>query len=370
MTRPGNAGLVIYLYAVEYFTIGVLDYIENNLNTYYGGPIANLTDGDAGVQAPNRDDLEQMEPPELFEEIYKCFVPSNKKDMEYKLGQVVASSILEKPCSAWGMNSLPYWQMTIEHVIKNTREFLIYVPEQSAQGRSMPYHGGLKPNVPLQLKGLVQIFVKDWFNPAVLSALRDTFTVPERQIYTLTEWLNHLEKALWALRKAHNPISQISKACSEAERERRSRQTTKNINETSLNTIMSDADLDVLQATLCNIDDDLDYMDSVDRCQSESIKAIDARRPNTPSPGVKTPEGVGDQVCFRTVQGGSCDPKKCMYSHDPSKMRKFLIDSLALHDSKYKHSFKAIAAEELELEPGSQSRKPEAVGEADQEEEE
>ena len=370
MARPGNACLVIYLYAVEYFSVGVLDYIENNLNTYYGGPIANLTDGDAGMQAPSRDELEQMEPAELFEEIYKCFVPANKKDMETKLGQVVASSVLEKPCSSWSMNSLPYWQMTIEHVIKNTREFLIYVPEQSSQGRSMPYHGGLRPNVPLGLKGLVQVFVKDWFSPNILSALRDTFTVPERQMHTLTEWINDLEKALWALRKAHNPISQITKACSEADRERRSRQTTKNINETSLNTIMSEADLDVLQATLCNIDDDLDYQDSVDRGHSESIKAIDTRRPNVPSPGVKTSEGSADQVCFRTVQGTSCDPKKCTYSHEPSRIRKFLVESLALHDSKHKQSFKAIAAEELELEPGSQFRKPEAVGEADQEEEE
>ena len=143
--------------------------------------------GDAGVQAPNREELEQMEPTELFEEIYKCFLPANKKDMEYKLGQVVSSCLLEKPCSSWGMNALPHWQMTIEYVIKNTREFLIYVPEKSLTGRTMPYHGGLKPNIPLGLKGLVQVFVKDWFNPAVLSALRDTFIVPERNIYTLSE---------------------------------------------------------------------------------------------------------------------------------------------------------------------------------------
>jgi hypothetical protein len=114
----------------------------------------------------------------------------------------------------------------------------------------------------------------------------------------------------------------------------------------------------------------LDYLDSVDRGQSESIKAIDTRRPNMPSPGVKTSEGGGDQVCFRTVQGTSCDAKNCAYSHEPAKIRKFLMESLALHDAKHKQSFKAIAAEELELEPGSQFRKPEAVGEADQEEEE
>jgi len=372
MIRPGNVGLIIYLYAIEYFTIGVLDYIENILNTYYGGPIANLIEGDSGLQAPNREELEQMEPAELFEEIYKCFLPSNKKDMEYKLGQVVSSCLLEKPCSSWGINALPHWQMTIEYVIKNTREFLIYVPEHSNTGRPMPYHGGLKPNVPLQLKGLVQIFVKDWFNPAVLSALRDTFTVPERNIYTLSEWLNHLEKALWALRKMHNPIAQISKACSEAERDRRSRQTTKNINETSLNTIMSNADLDALQATLANIDDDLDYDDRVDRYQSrgESVNAIDVRRPQTPSPGVKGSDAPGeDQVCFRTLQGGSCDPKKCMFSHDPTKMRKYLTDTLARHDAKHKQSFKAITAEDPELEPGIPSRKPEAIGEEDQEEE-
>ena len=135
--------------------------------------------------------------------------------------------------------------MTIEYVIKNTREFLEYVPEKSLTGRTMPYHGGLKPNVPLGLKGLVQVFVKDWFNPAVLSALRDTFTIPERNMHTLAEWLNHLEEAVWSLRRMHNPISQISKACSEAERDRRSRQTTKNINEASLNTIMSPTDLDI-----------------------------------------------------------------------------------------------------------------------------
>ena len=167
----------------------------------------------------------------------------------------------------------------------------------------------------------------------------------------------------------HNPIAQISKACSEAERDRRSRQTTKNINETSLNTIMSNADLDALQATLSNIDDDLDYIDSVDRYQSESIKAIDARRPQTPSPGVKGSDVVEDPVCFRTLQGQSCDPKKCIFSHDPVKLRKYLTDTLARHDAKHRHSLKAIAAEESELEPGIPFRKPEAIGEEDQEEE-
>ena len=180
MVRPGNVGLVIYLYATEYFTIGVLDYIENVLNTYYSFMVADMIEGDSGMQAPNREELEQMEPSELFEEIYKCFLPSNKNDMEYKLGQVMSSCLLEKPCNSWSMNALPHWQMTIEYVIKNTREFLIYVPEKALTGQFMPYHGGLKPNIPLGLKGLVQIFVKDWFNPAVLSALRDTFNVPER----------------------------------------------------------------------------------------------------------------------------------------------------------------------------------------------
>ena len=314
-----------------------------------------------------------MEPTELFEEIYKCFLPANKKDMEYKLGQVVSSCLLENPCSSWGMNALPHWQMTIEYVIKNTREFLIYVPEKSLTGRTMPYHGGLKPNIiPLGLKGLVQVFVKDWFNPAVLSALRDTFIVPERNIYTLSEWLNHLEKALWSLRKMHNPISQISKACGEAERDRRSRQTTKIINETSLNTIMSPADLDALQATISHIDEDLDYDDRVARYQSqgESINAIDTRRPQTPSPGVKGPGALEDQVFFRTLQDGSCDPKKCIFSHDPIKLRKYLTDALSRHDAKHRQSFKAIAIDEPELEPGTPILKPKATGEENQEEEE
>ena len=98
-------GLIIYLYATEYFTIGVLDYIENVLNTYYGSSVASLVAGDAGVKAPNREELETMEPAELFEEIYKCFLPANKKDMEHKLGQVVSSCLLEKPCSSWIMTS-------------------------------------------------------------------------------------------------------------------------------------------------------------------------------------------------------------------------------------------------------------------------
>ena len=135
----------------------------------------------------------------------------------------------------------------------------------------------------------------------------------------------------------HNPIAQISKACSEAERDRRSRQTTKNINDTSLNTIMSAADLDVLQATLHNIDEDLDYDDRVARYQSqgEAINAIDTRRPQTPSPGVKGTDALDERVCFRTLAGDSCDPKKCIFSHDPVKMRKYLIETLASHDAKH-----------------------------------
>ena len=297
--------------------------------------------------------------------MYKCFLPSNKKDFEYKLGQVVSSCLLEKPCSSWGMNALAHWQMTIEYVIKNTREFLEYVPEKSIEGRTMPYHGGLKPNVPLGLKGLVQIFVKDWFNLSVLSALRDTFPVPERNIYTLSEWLNHLEEAVWKLRKMHNPISQITKACSEAERDRRTKQTTKNINETSLNTIMSPTDLQILSTTLAH--DDIEYDDKVAQYQSqgESINAIDMRRPQT---GTDTAEV---RPCFRTLAGDSCDPKKCTFSHDPTVMRKYLVEALARHDSKHgRQSFKAIATDEpeLELEPESQTPKARAIDEKDQEE--
>ena len=77
-----------------------------------------------------------------------------------------------------------------------------------------------------------------------------------------------------------------------------------------------------------------------------------------------------DQVCFRTLQGGSCDPKKCIFSHDPVKLRKYLTYTLAKHDAKHRHSFKAIATEESELEPGTPLRKPDAIGEEDQEEEE
>ena len=66
MVRPGNSGLIIYLYSTEYFTMGVLDYIENVLNTYYGSSVAAMVPGDSGERAPNREDLETMEPAELF----------------------------------------------------------------------------------------------------------------------------------------------------------------------------------------------------------------------------------------------------------------------------------------------------------------
>ena len=134
---------------------------------------------------------------------------------------------------------------------------------------------------------------------------------------------------------------------------------------------MSNADLDVLQATLSHIDEDLDYDDRVARYQSqgESVSAIDVRRPQTPSPGVKGSDIVEDPVCFRTLQGQSCDPKKCIFSHEPVKLRKYLIDTLARHDAKHRHSLKAIAAEDSELEPGTPLRKPEAITEEDQEEE-
>lgn len=372
MIRPGNTGLVIYLYSTEYFSMSVLDYIENVLNTYYGSSVAALMDGDSGRSPPHREDLEAMEPEELFEEIYKCFLPSTKKDLEIKLGQVVSSCLLEKPCSSWSMNALAHWQMTIEYVIKNVREFISYVPEKSLEGRYMPYHGGLKPNVPQGLKGLVQIFVKDWFNPNVLSALRDTFTIPERSIYTLAEWLNHLEQALWKLRKLHNPIAQVTKACNDAERERRTKQTTKNINETSLNTIVSPTDLQILSNALAHIDDDMDYVDNVGQYQSqeESFNAIDMRRPQTPLPGVKGTDTAEARPCFRTLAGDSCDPKKCTFSHDPTVMRKYLIEALARHDSKHgRQSVKSMAAEEEveEMEPGSHTPKK-AVEERDLEE--
>ncbi len=372
MVRPGNAGLVIYLYSTEYFTMGVLDYIENVLNTYYGSSVATMMRGDQNVRPPNREDLETYEPAELFEEVYKCFLPTNKKDLEYKLGQVVSSCLLEKPCSSWSMNALPHWQMTVEYVIKNVREFLQYVPEKSIDGRYMPYHGGLKPNVPQGLKGLVQIFVKDWFNPSVLSALRDTFPIPERSIYTLAEWLNHLEQAIWNLRKMHNPIAQITKACSDAERDRRTKQTTKNINETVLNTIVSPTDLQILSNALARIDDDIDYDDNVAQYQSqgESLNVIDMRRPQTPLPGVKGTDTAEARPCFRTLAGDSCDPKKCTFSHDPTVIRKYLTEALARNDSKHiRQSFKAMATDEEveELDPRSQTPKK-AIEEKDQQE--
>jgi len=357
MVRPGNAGLIIFLYSTEYFNMSVLDYIENVLNTYYGSQVASMIQGDSDKQPPHRETLESMEPDDLFEEIYKCFIPTNKKDLEYKLGQVVSSCLLEKPCSSWSMSRLSQWQMTIEYVIKNVREFITYVPEKSTLGRYMPYHGGLKPNVPQDLKGLVQIFVKDWFNSSVLSALRDTFPVPERNIYTLGEWMNHLEVALHKLRKMHNPIAQITKACDMAERDRRTKQTTKNINETSLNSIVSPEDMQVLSNALADVDRDFDhdYNAQQYQTQEESLNAMDVRRPQASLPATDTAEA---KPCFRTIGGDSCDPKKCTFSHEPSVMRKFLVDAIARHDSKYsRQSVKAIATEELVEEPGSQTPK-------------
>ncbi len=354
MRMPGNRDLQVFLYASEYFSHAMLDKIETTLNTYYGSTVAESLEGPYERNPPSRESLEQMLPDPFFEELYKCFMPYNKRDYEVKLAAVVSASIAEKSISSQSIVALPYWQLVIENVNKNVRVFLSAAPEKDPAGHFMPYHGGLRPNVPLGLKGLVQMLVKPWINEDVLSALRDTFTVNERQITTLGAWMDQMESALTRLRKSYNPIAAIASACNKAETARRKVQTTKNIASTSLNAMLSMQDMDQIAYQLELVDSDLevdDHMSNMSLSSDVSAEVLhnasDGRRPQMPAMGAgKGPDS--DQVCFRTVQGLSCDPKKCVYSHDQAKICKYLNTALQRFDVTNKHSVKNVKAVKID----------------------
>ena len=348
---PGNHNLLVYLYSSEYFTYPVLDKIETNLNSYYGSTIAEAIENEWARKPPLRDELEQMLPENLFEELYKCFMPFNRRDYEIKLAAVVAAAIVEKSIGSQSMVALPYWQLVIENVHKHVRTFLLAVPETDRNGRYMMYWGGLRPNVPLGLKGLVQMLVKPWMNEDVLSALRDTFTTDERKIPTLGVWMDQMDLALTRLRKNFNPIASIASACSRAESARRKVQTTKNIASTSLNALLSMDDMDQIAYQLESVDSDLDTEDSMSLSSEASTEGLhnssDGRRPLTPAMGAG--KGVdNDQVCFRTLQGLSCDPRKCMYSHDQAKICKYLNTCLKRFEVTNKHMVKNVRAAKVD----------------------
>jgi hypothetical protein len=351
LRMPGNHNLVVHLYAIEYFSYTLLDKIETSLNSYYGSTIAEVLEKEWARKPPTRDDLEQMLPGPLFEELDKCFMPFNRRDYELKLAAVVAAAIAEKSIGSQSMVALPYWQLVIENVHKHVRTFLLAVPETDLKGDYMVYWGGLRPNVPLGLKGLVQMLVKPWMNEDVLSALRDTFTVNERKIPTLGVWMNEMDLALTRLRKNFNPIASIASACSRAESARRKVQTTKNIASTSLNALLSMDDMDQIAYQLETVDSDLDTEDSMSQSSEASAEGLhnssDGRRPQTPAMGA----GKGadnDQVCFRTLQGLSCDTKKCMYSHDQAKICKYLNTCLKRFEVTNRHTVKNVRAAKVD----------------------
>ena len=73
----------------------------------------------------------------------------------------------------------------------------------------------------------------------------------------------------------------------------------------------------------------------------------DGRRPQTPAMGAG--KGVdNDQVCFRTLQGLSCDPKKCMYSHDQAKICKYLKTCLKRFEGTNRHTVKNVRAAKVD----------------------
>ena len=55
-----------------------------------------------------------------------------------------------------------------------------------------------------------------------------------------------------------------------------------------------------------------------------------------------------DQVCFRTLQGLSCDQKKCAYSHDQAKICKYLNTCLKRFEVTNKHTVKNVRAVKLD----------------------
>ena len=346
LRMPGNHNLVVHLYASEYFSYPILDKIETTLNSYYGSTIAEVLETEEFARRPpTRDELEQMLPTELFEELDKCFMPFNRRDYELKLGAVVAAAIAEKSIGSHSMVALPYWQLVIENVHKHVRTFLAAVPEKDPVGEYMVYWGGLRPNIPLGLKGLVQTLVKPWMNEEVLAALRDTFTVNERQIKTLGAWMNEMDMALTRLRKNFNPIASIASACSRAESARRKVQTTKNIASTSLNALLSADDMDQIAYQLETVDSDLDTEDSISQASEASVEGLhnssDGRRPQTPTMGAGKGED-NDQVCFRTLQGLSCDTKNCRYSHDQGKICKYLNTCLKRFEGPNRQAVKNV----------------------------
>ena len=115
--------------------------------------------------------------------------------------------------------------------------------------------------------------------------------------------------------------------------------------------------MQVLSNALADVDRDFDFDQNMwgPQTQEESLNAMDVRRPQASSPATDTAEL---KPCFRTIGGDSCDPKKCTFSHEPSVMRKFLVDAMARHDGKYgRQAVKTIATEELVEETASQTPK-------------
>ena len=118
--------------------------------------------------------------------------------------------------------------------------------------------------------------------------------------------------------------------------------------------MLSMQDMDQIAYQLGLVDSDLEADDVMSHMSLSSDvstevlhNASDGRRPQMPAMGAdKGPDS--DQVCFRTVQGLSCDPKKCVYSHDQAKICKYLNIALQNFEVTNKHSVKNVKSVKID----------------------